>query len=319
MRAVIYDRYGGPEVLRPAEVPVPDPGPGEVLVEVVATSVNLSDWEALVGRPLYARIGGLRRPRHPVLGSDIAGWVTTIGDHVDGFAIGDEVYGDNLMPKGGFAEYAAVPSSALAPKPPGLTFLQAAALPQSAAIADQGVGDAAAGSRVLINGAGGGSGALAIQVAKRAGARVTGVDSGAKLELMRSLGAEEVLDYRVGDVADGARRFDLVLDLVAHRSVLAVRRLLAPGGVYRCVGGSMGAIVGAAVLGPVVGRLTGRRIGMLGVREGPDHFRNVAELCASGDIEVRIDRTYGLDEVPQALARVGEGQSLGKVVVAVAA
>ncbi len=161
MRAVVYDRYGPPDVLRLDDVPVPAPGPNQVLVEVAATSINLSDWECLTGSPAYARIGGLRRPKNRVLGSDIAGRVTAVGKDVTRFHEGDEVYGDNLALMGGFAEYAVVPERALALKPAGLTFEQAAALPQAGAIAYQGMAGAGAGMRVAINGAGGGSGSLA--------------------------------------------------------------------------------------------------------------------------------------------------------------
>ena len=199
MRAAVYDRYGPPGVLRIDEVPVPVPAPGQVLVEVVATSVNLSDWECLRGSPFYARLGGLRSPAHRTLGSDIAGRVQAVGDGVTRFRPGDEVYGDNLASMGGFAEYAVAPETSLAPKPPGLTFAEASTIPQAGAIALQGTAGAAPGRRVLVNGGGGGSGSFAIQLAKRLGAHVTGVDNAAKLEFMRSLCADAVLDYRVDD------------------------------------------------------------------------------------------------------------------------
>lgn len=192
MKAVVHRRYGGPEVLRLEDVPMPSPAHGEVLVKVAATSINLSDWECLRGSPAYARLGGLRSPARPTLGSDIAGVVEAVGDGVTRFHVGDEVYGDNLALKGGFAEHAVAPESALAHKPLGLTFAQASTIPQAGAIALQGTRWAQSGSRVLINGAGGGSGSFAIQLAKRAGAHVTGVDNGRKLDLMRSMGADEV-------------------------------------------------------------------------------------------------------------------------------
>lgn len=316
MKAVTYDRYGPPEVLRVQDVPVPTPGPKQVLVEVVATSVNLSDWEVLRGRPMHARIAGLRAPARRTLGSDIAGRVAAVGAGVDGFRPGDEVYGDNLWLKGGFAEYAVAPASALAHKPAGLTFAEASTVPQAGAIALQGTSDVEAGQRVLINGAGGGSGAFAIQLAKQAGAHVTGVDNDRKLAFMRSLGADEVVDYRRDDFTRLAP-FDRVLDLVAHRSVFAYRRALARGGRYRCVGGSARALLRVVTAGAVLGRLTGRRLGMLIVREGPEHFTAVGERCQAGDLAIHIDRTFGLEETPQALAHVGAGHALGKVVVAV--
>jgi NADPH:quinone reductase-like Zn-dependent oxidoreductase len=314
VRAVVYDRYGGPDVLASAELPVPTPAPDQVLVRVVATSVNLSDWECLTGTPLYARIGGLRAPARRVLGSDIAGRVEAVGSGVTRFRPGDEVYGDNLALKGGFAEYAVAPESALVTKPESLTFAEASTLPQAGAIALQGTAGAGPGDRVLINGAGGGSGSFAIQVARSAGAHVTAVDNAGKLAFMRSVGADEVVDYRAEDFT---RRgpYDLVLDLVAHRSVFACRRALARGGRYRCVGGSVRALLRVVTVGAVIGRLTGRGLGLLAVKEGPAGFSPLAERCTAGDVQIHIDRTFGLEEVPEALARVGEGRALGKVVV----
>lgn len=314
MRAVVYDRYGPPEVLRVEDVEVPSPGPNQVLVEVVATSVNLSDWEGLVGSPLYARIGGLRAPARRTLGSDIAGRVVSVGEAVTRFQPGDEVYGDNLRLMGGFAEYAVAPASVLAHKPEALTFVEASTLPQAGAIALQGTDGAAEGRRMLINGAGGGSGSFAIQLAKRAGAHVTGVDNASKLEFMRSVGADEVVDYREQDFTRQGP-FDLVLDLVAHRSVFAYRRALAPGGRYRCVGGSVPTLLRVLTLGGVLGPLTGRRLSVLAVKQGPAHFEPLAELCSAGEVEIHVERTFRLDEVPEALAHVGEGRALGKVVV----
>lgn len=314
MRAVVYDRYGGPEVLRLAEVPTPTPAEGQVLVRVAATSVNLSDWECLRGSPAYARIGGLRAPARRVLGSDVAGVVDAVGPEVTRFRVGDEVYGDNLALKGGFAELAVAPESALALKPSGLSFEAASTIPQAGAIALQGTRPVTAGSRVLVNGAGGGSGSFAIQLAKLAGAQVTGVDNTAKLDFMRSVGADEVIDHTREDFTRTGP-YDVVLDLVAHRSVRAYRRALAPHGRYRCVGGSVGTMLRVLTLGPVLG-LPGRRsIGVLAVKEGPDHFTPLAERCVAGDVACHVDRTYPLDEVPAALAHVGEGRALGKVVV----
>jgi NADPH:quinone reductase-like Zn-dependent oxidoreductase len=315
MKAVVYDRYGPPEVLRPAEIPTPSPAATQVLVRVAATSINLSDWECLTGSPAYARLGGWRRPARPVLGSDIAGRVEAVGAGVSRFQPGDEVYGDNLQRMGGFAEYAVAPESALAHKPSELTFAEASTIPQAGAIALQGTAGAAAGRRVLINGGGGGSGSFAVQLAAHAGAEVTAVDNAGKLAFMRALGADHVIDYHRDDFTRTGQRYDLILDLVAHRSASACRRALAPGGRYRCVGGSVSTLLQAATIGPVLGRLTGRRIGMLVVRQGPDHFGPLADRVLAGDVRVHIDRTYPLDRVPEALTHVGEGRAQGKVVV----
>lgn len=315
VKAVVYDRYGGPEVLRVEDVPRPSPAARQVLIRVAATSVNLSDWECLLGSPAYARIGGLRSPARRTLGSDIAGVVEEVGSGVTRFRVGDEVYGDNLALKGGFAEYAVVPESALALKPASLSFAEASTIPQAGAIALQGTRWAKAGDRVLINGAGGGSGAFAIQLAKQAGAHVTGVDNAGKLDFMRSVGADEVLDYTREDFTRTPQPYDLVLDLVAHRSVFAYRRALARRGRYRCVGGSVGTMLRVLTAGSLLGVASGRSIGVLAVNQGPDAFQPLGDLCARGSVKTFVDRTFALDQVPAALAYVGEGRALGKVVV----
>jgi NADPH:quinone reductase-like Zn-dependent oxidoreductase len=315
MRAVVHDRYGGPDVLRVEDMPVPEPGRGQVRVRVAATSLNLSDWESLTGSPAYVRIAGLRRPSHRILGSDIAGVVDKVGEGVAGLRVGDEVYGDNLALMGGFAELALAAESSLAPKPPALTFAEASTIPQAGAIALQGTALAAAGKRVLVNGGGGGSGTFAIQLAKRLGAHVTGVDNATKLDHMRSVGADEVVDYRSQDFTRISPRFDLVLDLVAHRSVFAYRRALAPGGVYRCVGGSVPSLLRVLTVGWLASRLSGRSMGLLLVKPGPRHFAPLTDLCLSGDVRIPIDRSYPLDQAADALAHVGEGRARGKVVV----
>jgi NADPH:quinone reductase-like Zn-dependent oxidoreductase len=315
VKAVVSDRYGPPEVLRVADVALPSPAAGQVRVRVAATSVNLSDWETLRGSPLYARLGGLRSPARRTLGSDIAGWVDVVGQGVTRFRPGDEVYGDNLALKGGFAEFAIAAEPALTLKPARLTFAEASAIPQAGAIALQGTNGAAVGRRVLVTGGGGGSGSFAIQLAKRLGAHVTGVDNAGKLEFMRSLGADEVIDYRSEDFTRGDQPYDLILDLVAHRSVFAYRRALARKGRYRCVGGSVPALLRVMTIGWIAGRLTRRRMGVLAVKDGPAQFEPLADLCISGEVAIHIDRTFGLDDVPEALAYVGQGRSLGKTVV----
>lgn len=317
MRAVVFEQYGAPEVLRVEEVPVPSPGPGQVLVQVATTSLNLTDWEGLTGRPAYARMGGWRSPAHPVLGSDIAGRVEEIGTGVTRFRVGDGVYGDNLALKGGFAEYAVAPESVLAHKPDGLTFAEASTIPQTGPIAMQAVGATGPGQRLLVNGGGGGTGMFAIQLAKRLGAHVTAVDHAGKLGFMRSLGADEVIDHRSEDFTRHGAEYDVIVDPVGHRSVLGVRRALARGGRYHFIGGPLPRLFRVITVGSVAGLLTGRRIGLLAVKPGPDHFAPVADLCSSGEVTVRIDRRFTLDEVPEAIAAVGAGQICGKAVVEV--
>jgi NADPH:quinone reductase-like Zn-dependent oxidoreductase len=301
-------------VLRVEDVPVPTPAEGQVRVRIRATSVNLSDWEGLTGSPGYARMGGLRRPRRRILGSDIAGVVDAVGPGATRFREGDEVYGDNLALMGGFAEYAVAAESALVAKPAELSFVQASTIPQAGAIAVKGT-ERVAGGRVLVNGAGGGSGTFAIQLAKRAGAHVTAVDNATKLDFMRSVGADAVVDYRAEDFTRITPRFDHVLDLVAHRSVFAYRRALARGGVYRCVGGSVRSLLRILTVGWLAGRLTGRSLGVLVVQRGPSSFAPLADLCVAGEVSIHLHRTYPLDQVAEALADVGEGRALGKVVV----
>ncbi len=253
-------------------------------------------------------------PSRRVFGSDIAGRVAAVGPGVTRFRLGDEVYGDNLALKGGFAEYAVAPESVLAHKPAELTFIEVSTLPQSGSIALQGTSSAGQGQRVLINGAGGGAGSFAVQLAKLSGAHVTGVDNAGKLDFMGELGADDVVDYRREDFTRG-EPYDLVLDLVAHRSVFAYRRALTRGGRYLMVGGTVRTLLRVITVGAVLGLLSGRRLGLLIARSGPKYFGPVTERCIAGDLRIHVDRTFSLDEVPQALAYVGEGRALGKVVV----
>jgi NADPH:quinone reductase-like Zn-dependent oxidoreductase len=317
VKAVVYTRYGPPDVLRFTDVEQPAPKDNEVLVKVRAVSLNRSDWEALRGKPLYARIMGPFRPRHHILGSDIAGTVAAVGRTTARFRPGDEVFADILSHMGGFAEYVCVPESALAPMPAGLTFEEAAALPQAGAIALQGIwdkGQVQPGQKVLVNGAGGGSGMYAVQLAKLRGAEVTGVDNPEKLEFMRSLGADHVIDHTRADVTRNGRSYDLILDLAAHRSALAFKGSLAPGGRYLYVGGSAATLVQVLLIGPLLGRAEGKRLRLLAVRLGAEGLAPLVALCQAGAIATVIDRRYRLSEVPEALRYLGEGHAKGKLV-----
>jgi len=312
MRAWVRDRYGSTDELRLEDVATPVPAAGEVLVEVVATSINLSDWESLHGSPRYARFGGLRR----ILGTDVAGRIAAVGPGATRFRVGDEVYGDNLPRGGGFAEFVAMPETALAAKPAALTFVDASAIPQAAAIAVHAVALGQPGMRMLINGAGGGSGSLAIQLAVAKGLQVTAVDNAGKLDFLRRLGAHEVIDYRANDPFRTGP-YDLIVDMVAHRSVFTYRRALARGGRYVIVGGTLRALLRMVTVGPLVGVLTGARMGVLVVHEGPAHFAELGERIAAGEVDVHIDRVVPFEELPAALALHGEGKALGKVVVGI--
>ena len=318
MKAVVYTRYGPPDVLRFTDVETPVPKDNEVLVKVHAVSLNASDWEVLRGEPLYSRIGGLFRPRHHILGSDIAGRVEATGRNTTLFQPGDDVFADVLSYMGGFAEYVCVPESALTRMPAGMTYEEAAALPQAGAIALQGIrdkGQVQPGQKVLINGAGGGSGMYAVQLAKLHGAEVTGVDTTEKLEFMRSLGADHVIDYTREDFTRTGRTYDVILDLAAHRSAFAFKGSLMPGGRYLYVGGSVATLLQVLLIGPLIGRGQGKKIRLLAVRLGAQHLAPIVELCQAGKITTVIDRRYRLSEVPEALRYLGEGHAKGKVVV----
>ena len=320
MKAVVYTRYGPPDVLRLTDVETPVPRGDDVLVKVRAVSLNGSDWETLRGKPLYSRIGGPFRPRHHILGSDIAGRVAATGPGATLFRPGDDVFADILSSMGGFAEYARVPQSALSPMPAGLTYEEAAALPQAGAIALQGIrdkGQVQPGQAVLINGAGGGSGMYAVQLDKLDGAEVTGVDNTGMLEFMRSLGADHVIDYTRENFTRNGRAYDLILDLAAYRSPLACRGSLKPGGRYLYVGGSVAALLQALLAWPLTGRAGGGKIRVLPVRLGVRHLAPFVELCQAGKIATVIDRRYPLGEVPEALRYMGAGNAKGKVIVIV--
>ena len=317
MKAVVYTRYGSPDVLRFTEVEKPTPKDDEVLVKVRAVSLNRSDWETLRGKPAYARIMGPFRPRHHILGSDIAGRVEAAGRATTRFQPGDDVFADILSYMGGFAEYVCVPESALAPLPAGMTYEQAAALPQAGAIALQGIrdtGQVQPGQKVLINGAGGGSGMYAVQLAKLGGAEVTGVDNPEKLEFIRELGADHVIDYTRVDVTRNGRSYDLILDLAAHRSAFAYKGSLVGGGRYLYVGGSAATLLQVLLLGPLLGRAEGKKLRLLAVRLSAERLAPVVALCQAGKIATVIDRRYRLREVPEALRYLGEGHAKGKLV-----
>lgn len=315
MKAVVQDRYGGPEHLRLAAVPVPGPGEGEIRVRVLACGVNLSDWEYLVGSPAYARLAaGFLRPGRPVLGSDIVGVVDRPGPGVEGFAPGDRLMGDVVMTRGGFAEYACVPAGHMVPVPEALSDEVAACLPQAAAIAVSGTEGVGMGTRLLINGAGGGSGTMALQLAKAAGAEVTAVDNAGKLDWLSSLGADEVIDYRRTDFADTGREWDVILDMVATRGPGRVARVLAPGGRYRAVGGHARILL-ALVLGGRLRRGGGRSIGVLLVPSGAEMTARVAHMAVEGRLAPHLEEVLPLEGVPEALSRTGKGEVKGKLVI----
>lgn len=317
MKALVYERYGGPELLEVREVPMPEPGAGEVLVRVRAAAVNRSDWENLVGSPFYARLaGGFFRPRRQVLGSDFAGEVVAIGDAVSRFAVGDRVFGD-VMYSGtrSFAEFLRFPESATVTKMPAeLSFEQAAPLPQAGTIALQGLAGVGPGSRVLIVGGGGATGIFAVQLAAAAGAVVTATDSAEKLETVRSLGAAHAFDYRSDDLRSAGERYDLILDPIAGLSFAGALRLLDDGGRYLLVGGPVRRVLPTVLMG-LVYRPGARRIGMLFVQPSVEALGRLAVMVVSGELRVPVERTYSLSELPEALHLLGSGGAVGRLVL----
>jgi NADPH:quinone reductase-like Zn-dependent oxidoreductase len=318
MKAVAHATYGGPETIVLRDVPKPVPADDEMLVRVRAASVNRSDWEALTGTPLYARMNGLRTPRRQILGSDVAGTVEAVGTHHSDFRPGDEVLGEMESYSDGFAEYVCTRGRDWVRKPPSLTFEQAAAIPQAAVIALQATrGRVRPGDRVLINGAGGGTGSFAIQLAKSQGAEVTGVDNTGKLDFLRSLGADHALDYTHQDFTRTGAQYDLILDVVADRSAFDYARALRRGGSYYAAGGNVGTFLQILAAGPWLRAVRKKDVRVLVVRRNRADLAFVTDLCAAGKLLPVIDSCYPLTETAEALRRVGDGKVQGKVVVIV--
>lgn len=323
IKAFVRSEYGTPDILELKEVTKPSPGDDEVLVRVHASSVNMADVDFMLGRPKIARLGtGLRQPRNTGLGLDVAGQVEAVGRNISGFAPGDEVYGDlTFHGFGAFAEYVCAPEAAFAPKPAGLTFEQAAAVPQAAVMALQGLRGKRriqAGHQVLVNGAGGNAGPFAVQIAKSFGAEVTGVDHTRKLEFLRSVGADHVVDYTHEDYTKTGERYDWILDVAGSHSILAARRALKPQGVYVVVPNSVGGMLQAMFLAPLISIVGSRKMRMhMGKPFDKEDVAFLTGLLESGNITPIIDRTYPLAEVPEALRYQQEGRPLGKLVISV--
>jgi len=320
VKAVVYTAYGPPEHVRIKEVAQPTPTDDEVLIKVQAGSVNRADWENLTGKPLYARLRGLFKPHRQILGSDIAGRVERAGKNIRQFQPGDEVFGQTPTYTDGFAEYVCLPENVLALKPASLTFEQAAAIPQAGVIALRGIrdkGKVQPGQKVLINGASGGAGTFAVQLAKLYGAEVTGVDHTEKLDFLRSLGADHVIDYTQEDFTKNGNQYDLILDIIAYRSVFAYARALRPNGSYFIAGGSVATIFQILLLGPLIRRMRSKKIRVLAAYPHPQDLVFLAELCEAGKVVPLIDRRYPFREAALALRYLGEGHVKGKVVIMV--
>ncbi len=319
MKAIVYERYGSPDVLQLKEVAKPTPKDNEVLIKVHAASINSWDWELLRGKPFVNRLlFGLLKPKIKILGADIAGRVEAVGRNVKQFQPGDEVFGDLCeCGWGGFAEYVCARENALALKSASMTFEEVAAVPQAAAMALQGLrdkGQIQPGQKVLINGAGGGVGTFAVQIAKSFEAEVTGVDSTRKLDMLRSIGADQVIDYTQEDFTKSGQRYDLILDVAAYHSIFDYKRALSPKGIYVMVGGSSARIFQTIFLGPLISMTGSKKLGILAHKpnKGLDFMK---ELFEAGKVVPVIDRRYPLSEVPEALRHFGEGHAKGKLII----
>jgi NADPH:quinone reductase-like Zn-dependent oxidoreductase len=318
MKAVVFTRYGSPDVLELKEVEKPAPGEEGVLVRVHAASLNDWDWAALHGVPRVNRyLFGIRSPKKQILGSDIAGRIEAVGRNVRKLRPGDEVFGDLSGRWGGFAEFVCAREDSLALKSPGMSFEQAAAIPQAAMLAVQAfraMGAVRAGQRLLINGAGGGVGTFAIQLARLYGLVVTGVDSAGKLDLLRSMGAAHVIDYTQEDFTRSGRRYDWILGVKTTRSALDCARALSPDGTYVTVGGSMARLFQALLWWPWITMVQKKRIRVVILKPNED-LALMKELFEANKVVPVIDGPYSLEEVPVAFRRFGEGRHRGKVVI----
>ena len=322
MQAITYRHYGAPDVLRLEAIAEPVPGPGDVMVRVHAASINAADAYLLRGEPPLLRLSaGLRRPKHPILGSDIAGQVVAVGNRVTQFQPGDEVYGDlSGCGLGGFAEYVCAPEGLLARKPARLTFEQAAATPMAAVTALQGLragGQIAPGRQILIHGASGGVGLFALQLAGSSGATVTAVCSTRNIERVRALGAHHVIDYTNEDFTRHGRRYDQILAANGDRLPWEYRRVLRPGGCCIVSGGTMRQIMSTILLGPLLSLASDVTVRNLLAQPDQRDLATVAGLLDMGEITPIIDRCYPLADLPEAMRYFAAGHAQGKVVITI--
>jgi len=327
MKAIVCTKYGRPDGLKLEEVPKPTPGNDEVLVKVYAASVTFSNLALVSGKPFLARLGfGLTKPKIRIPGSDVAGRVEAVGRYVKQFLPGDEVFGDlSRCGNGSYAEYVSVPENALAKKPANLSFEEAAAVPEASLVALQALcdkGHIQKGQNVLIYGASGGNGTFAVQIARYFGAEVTGVCSTRNLDMVRSIGADHVIDYTQEDFTQNGQRYDLILATAGYRSIFDYKRALSPRGIYVATGGSMrgpkamAQIYQALLLGPLISMTGSKKMGSMLVEpnKGLDFMK---ELIEAGKVKPVIDRCYPLRETAEALRYYGEGHARGKVVITV--
>jgi NADPH:quinone reductase-like Zn-dependent oxidoreductase len=320
MKAIVYTQYGPPNVLQLKEVEQPVPNDGEILVKIHAASANPLDWHLMRGAPFLARLaGGLRKPKDPRLGADLAGRVEAVGTNITQFQPGDEVFGAWT---GSFAEYASVPENRVALKPTKSSFEEAAAIPVAAITALQGLrdkGQIQSGQKVLVNGASGGVGTFAVQIAKSLGTEVTGVCSTRNLDLVRSIGADHVIDYTQEDFTKNGQHYDLIYDAVGNRSVSDYKRALNPNGTCVIAGfSSLPRLFEHMVLGPLRSKTGNKKVGLMGIAKmNQKDLVYVKELVEAGKVVPVIERRYPLRETAEAIQYLEEGHARGKVVIAV--
>ena len=319
MKAIVYEKYGTPDVLQLKEAAKPVPGEDEVLVKVHAASINDWDLGLLYGDFINRMLNGLRKPRRNILGSDIAGKIETVGKKVKRFKAGDDVYGDLSGQWGGFAEYVCAPEKSLSLKPAAMSFEEAAAIPQAAMLAVQGLidkGKIKQAQKVLINGAGGGVGTFAIQIAKLYGAEVTGVDKATKLEMLRSIGFDHVIDYTKEDFTKNGKVYDLILDAKTNRSAFDYARSLNRNGVYVTVGGSIGHLLQVLILAPLIRMIQSKHLRIVALKPNKDlAFMN--DLFEKGKVKTVIDGPYRLDQLGEAFRHFAKADHLGKIVITI--
>lgn len=320
MKAITYTEYGSPSVLKLEEVEKPIPKDNEVLIKVFAVSLNDWDLDLLKGSSVVTRLSlGLKKPNKKILGSDVAGLVEAVGKDVTKFKEGDEVYGDLSGDWGGFAEYVCALENQLALKPSSMTFEEAAAIPQAAMLAVQGLydkGKIQSGQKILINGAGGGVGTFAIQIAKQYDVVTTGVDSTGKLDMLQSLGFDHVIDYTKEDFTKNKQLYDLILDVKTNRSIFKYIRTLSPNGTYVTVGGKLGRLLQVFLISQVISRFSQKKVCVVDLKPNKD-LMHMNELYMTGQVKPVIHGIYKLEEVPEAFRVLSESTHKGKIVISV--
>lgn len=323
MKIIVYETYGQPDVLQLKDVAKPVPKDNEVLIKVRAVGLNFADWISLTGSPFFVRflIGGLSKPKNTILGADIAGIVEAVGKNVTTWQPDDEVFGDlSSSGWGGLAEYVCAPANLLVRKPANISFAQAAAVPMAAVTALHGLRDAGhiqPGQKVLINGASGGVGTFAVQIAKALGGEVTAVCSTGKIEMVQSIGADHVIDYTIENFTENGRRYDLILAANGYHPISHYKRVLTPEGTYICAGGEMKQIFQAMLLGPVMSIGSNKKIGSVTSFPNQEDLAFISELLAAGKIVPVIDKCYPLNEATAAFRYLGQGHAKGKVIIIV--